>query len=215
LPGAGDRGGEARPHRHVRRRWVVPQHSEPDGCDLSSSCHPDSSLDKPGRPGTWCAEAWRGVCSCYRYGQHRSTQTTRPLSPCRTVYDRVLGHRKDSMFELMEAVLVADGPATIVRLSLEAVFRRLWSSAPDALSDGRLDVGALQQLIHAELIHAELAQDAAADRRPIWALDGTVWPPPCRLDQPRAHLGPQGSSRQAPGGGGAWLGVPVAGRHTA
>ncbi len=26
-----------------------------------------------------------------------------------SVYDRVLGHRKDTMFELMEAVLVANG----------------------------------------------------------------------------------------------------------
>src|SRR5436309_4457457 len=49
---------------------------------------------------------------------------------------RTLGLRKDSLFELMEAVLAAPGPATIVRLSLAAVFRRAWPSAPDALADG-------------------------------------------------------------------------------
>jgi len=37
-----------------------------------------------------------------------------------------LGRRKDSLFELMEAVLAGSGPATIVRLSLAGVFRRAW-----------------------------------------------------------------------------------------
>src|SRR5205807_1701000 len=37
----------------------------------------------------------------------------------REVYHDVLGRRKDSAFELMEAALVADGPRTLVRRSLE------------------------------------------------------------------------------------------------
>ncbi|MHB0871804.1 MAG: transposase [Chloroflexota bacterium] len=78
----------------------------------------------------------------------------------------------------MEAVLVADGPANLVHLSLEAVFRRRWPSAPDALSDGSLDVGELRKLIH-----AELAREAAASH-PIWALDGTVWPRPAAPTSP-------------------------------
>jgi hypothetical protein len=96
----------------------------------------------------------------------------------RAVYDRVLGHRKDTMFELMEAVLVADRPANLVHLSLEAVFRRRWPSAPDALSDGSLDVGELRRLIA-----SELASEPGVGR-PVWALDGTVWPRPAALTSP-------------------------------
>jgi hypothetical protein len=38
---------------------------------------------------------------------------------------RTLGHRKDSLFELLEAALVG-GPETLMRLSLVEVFRRGW-----------------------------------------------------------------------------------------
>lgn len=96
----------------------------------------------------------------------------------RAVYDRVLGHRKDSMFELMEAVLVAEGPATTVHLSLAPVFRRRWPSAPDALADGTLDVGALRSLLHREL------WQEASPHRPIWAVDGTAWPRPAARTSP-------------------------------
>ncbi|HEX2923750.1 MAG TPA: transposase [Chloroflexota bacterium] len=96
----------------------------------------------------------------------------------RAVYDRVLGHRKDTMFELMEAVLVADRPSTMVRLSLEAPFRRRWPSAPDALSDGRIDVGELGRLVSSELASETLLG------RPVWALDGTVWPRPAASTSP-------------------------------
>ncbi len=96
----------------------------------------------------------------------------------RAVYDRVLGHRKDTMFELMEAVLVADRPANLVHLSLEAVFHHRWPSAPDALSDGSLDVGELRRLIA-----CELASEPSVGR-PIWALDGTVWPRPAAATSP-------------------------------
>lgn len=96
----------------------------------------------------------------------------------RAVYDLVLGHRKDTMFELMEAVLVAEGPGNLVHLSLEAVFRRCWSSAPDALSSGSLDVEELRRLIG-----AELAAEPTVGR-PLWALDGTVWPRPAAVTSP-------------------------------
>src|SRR5512133_895682 len=90
----------------------------------------------------------------------------------RTACERVLGHRKDTMFELVEAVLVADGPATLVHLSLEAPFRRRWPSAPDALSDGSLDADELHRLVG-----GECACEEGIDR-PTWAVDGTVWPRP-------------------------------------
>src|SRR6266536_3208393 len=90
----------------------------------------------------------------------------------REVYRDVLGRRKDSLFGLMEAALVADGPRTLVRLSLEPVFGRRWPSACDALADGALDGGALRKQLAAALV------PPPAGARPVWAAAGTTWPPP-------------------------------------
>jgi ABC-type Na+ transport system ATPase subunit NatA len=54
------------------------------------------------------------------------------------LYDS-LGIRQDSLFELLDAALTALQRSTLVRLSLAAVFRRLWSSTRDALADGSVD----------------------------------------------------------------------------
>jgi hypothetical protein len=94
-----------------------------------------------------------------------------------------LGHRKDSLFELMEAVLAGSGPATIVRLSLMAVFRRAWPSAPDALADGEVDAEACRRLVQS------MAIEPGAGGRPIWALDGTVWPRPAAGTSPERTYG--------------------------
>ena len=83
---------------------------------------------------------------------------------------RTLGHRKDSLFELLEAVLAGSGPATIVRLSLAAVFRRAWPSAPDALADGEVNADACRRLVQTTAI------ELGTSGRPVWAVDGTVWP---------------------------------------
>jgi hypothetical protein len=96
---------------------------------------------------------------------------------------RTLGLRKDSLFELMEAVLAAPGPATIVRLSVAAVFRRAWSSAPDALADGEVDAAACRRLVQSTAI------EAGASGRPVWALDGTVWPRPAAGTSPERTYG--------------------------
>ena len=57
-------------------------------------------------------------------------QTTTACPPLagfrRALYDRCLGRRKDSLFELLDAVLTSPGPATPARLSLAPVFRRRW-----------------------------------------------------------------------------------------
>jgi hypothetical protein len=89
----------------------------------------------------------------------------------RAVY-RALGHRKDTLFELTDAVLTAAGPRTTVGLSLEPAFRRGWPSAPDALADGEVRPGRCRTLVH-----ASLARQALVGRE-VWALDGTVWPRP-------------------------------------
>lgn len=96
---------------------------------------------------------------------------------------RTLGHRKDSLFELMEAVLAGGGPATIVRLSLAAVFRRAWPSAPDALADGGVDADRCRELVQTTAI------EPGAGERPVWALDGTVWPRPAAGTSPERTYG--------------------------
>src|SRR2546429_7343341 len=85
---------------------------------------------------------------------------------------QTLGLRKDSLFELMEAVLAAPGPATLVRLSLAAVFRRAWPSASDALADGGVDADECRRLGQTTPI------EPGAGKRPARALDGTGWAPP-------------------------------------
>jgi hypothetical protein len=94
-----------------------------------------------------------------------------------------LGLRKDSLFELMEAVLAGSGPATIVRLSLMAVFRRAWPSAPDALADGEVDADRCRKLVQT------MAIEPGAGGRPVWALDGTVWPRPAARTSPERTYG--------------------------
>ena len=96
---------------------------------------------------------------------------------------RTLGHRKDSLFELMEAALAGPGPATIVRLSLAAVFRRAWPSAPDALADGEVDADRCRELVQTTAI------ELPAPGRPVWALDGTVWPRPAARTSPERTYG--------------------------
>ena len=90
----------------------------------------------------------------------------------RDLYDG-LGLRQDSLFELMDAVLTATQRSTLVRLSLTAGFRRLWSSTCDALADGSVDVTALRgQFVRT------LADSAVVEGRPLWVIDGTNWPRP-------------------------------------
>ena len=99
------------------------------------------------------------------------------------VYHRALGQRKDTLFELWEATLVASAPSTLVRLSLVPVFRRRWPSAPAALADGTVDPDQCRALIQARLA------DLPTDRRPVWALDGTVWPRPAAATSPERTYG--------------------------
>lgn len=84
-----------------------------------------------------------------------------------------LGLRQDSLFELVDAVLTATHRSTLVRLSLTAGFRRLWSSTCDALADGSVDVTAVR-----ELFVRTLADSAVVDGRLVWVIDGTNWPRP-------------------------------------
>jgi DDE superfamily endonuclease len=101
-----------------------------------------------------------------------TTPASHPLEHFRRAAYQALGHRKDSLFELMEAALATAGPGTLVRLSLAPVFRRGWPSATDALADGAVDADRCRQVVQTALL------EHPPDGRPVWALDGTIWPRP-------------------------------------
>jgi hypothetical protein len=96
---------------------------------------------------------------------------------------RSLGRRKDTLFELLDAVLAAPVRSTLVRLSLAAVFRRRWPSACDALADGQVSPAGCRALLHAHLA------DPPPPARPLWAGDGTVWPRPAARTSPQRTYG--------------------------
>jgi hypothetical protein len=100
---------------------------------------------------------------------------------------RTLGHRKDTLFELLDAALVTGGPANLVHLSLASVFRRRWPSASDALADGRVRSAPCRALMQAQLAADEATRPASS--RPVWAGDGTTWPRPAAKTSPERTWG--------------------------
>jgi hypothetical protein len=107
------------------------------------------------------------------------TEAIDHLQSFRGAVYRTLGQRKDTLFELAEAALVSPSRATTVRLSLPPLYRRGWASAPTALRQGSVDGSQLQRLFQ----HGLAA--AVPSARPVWAVDGTIWP------RPAAHTSPE------------------------
>src|SRR2546430_15099280 len=92
-----------------------------------------------------------------------------------------LGHRQDSLFELLDAVLTAPDPSPLVRLSLGPAFRRRWPSTCDALADRPIDLPAARRPLPAH-------PPAPSSERPLWALDGPPSPRPAgAASSPRTH----------------------------
>lgn len=91
------------------------------------------------------------------------------------LYDQALGRRKDTLSDLLDAVLTRPGRETLVRRTLSPLFRRRWASAPDALAAGTLDEAACRRICLGQL------PAPAAGTRPVWALDGTAWPRPAAV----------------------------------
>ena len=81
-----------------------------------------------------------------------------------------LGHRQDSLFELLDSALSSPDRRTLVRLSLNPACRRRWPSTCDALTDGTLHSSGLRRLFLRTLPHG---QDP-----PLWIIDGSHWPRP-------------------------------------
>src|SRR5205823_12284667 len=91
-----------------------------------------------------------------------------------TLYATGLGKRKDSLCDLLDAVLTADGPATLARLSLAPGFRRRWSSVSDALDAGEVHLDLARRLLVGALPLALAAATPLPSRdalRPVWAVD--------------------------------------------
>jgi len=90
------------------------------------------------------------------------------------LYATGLGHRKDSLFETIDAVLTATSPETLARLSLASGFRRGWASVPDGLASGQ---------VHTDVVRALLVRNlppvpSRELLRPLWVGDASTWPRP-------------------------------------
>jgi hypothetical protein len=105
----------------------------------------------------------------------KSTALTR-LRTFRQQFYAGLGLRQDSLFELLDSALSSPDRRTLVRLSLNSVFRRRWPSTCDALADGTLDPSALRRLFLQSL--------PPVDSRPLWVIDGSHWPRPRAVTSP-------------------------------
>lgn len=100
--------------------------------------------------------------------------TTRLATFRQSLYDQALGRRKDTLTELLDAVLSRPGREPLVQRTLAPLFRRGWASAPDALAEGTLDEAACRRLC------LSLLTPPDTDRA-VWAMDGTSWPRPAAV----------------------------------
>jgi hypothetical protein len=80
---------------------------------------------------------------------------------------RRFGTRRDALFELLDAAMVAGLVPSLAYLSLTPVHRRGWGSLYDALTAGSMDVPALRELV---------GRYPLDDGQPVYALDTSVWP---------------------------------------
>lgn len=119
----------------------------------------------PTRP-TYSADALRN-------GSDASFQ--RLLAFRQAVYEQGFTKRRDSQFELLDALLCSSA-RSFPELSCLAVFRRRWPSVYAALEDGRQDTPWLQHYLIQQLPTTPGIQ--------VFALDGTAWPRPAAVTLP-------------------------------
>jgi hypothetical protein len=77
------------------------------------------------------------------------------------------GRRADALFEVGDGLLASAPPASLPHLSLAPLHRRGWGSVYAALTDGRIDAGALRDAVATR----PLDRGAA-----VYAVDVSVWP---------------------------------------
>ncbi len=102
-----------------------------------------------------------------------------------TLYD-LLGRGKDTLFELMDAVLTSPEVTSLVRFSQSPLFRRQWPSLYSALKTARIP--RLKRM-------KQLLAEVPCDEQPLLAGDTTVWPRPeaKTLKERTFHWGGSGS----------------------
>jgi len=98
-----------------------------------------------------------------------ATEHCNKLIQFRQAVYRQLGPAKDALFELADAILLMPSIQSFAELSCSLSFRRKWSSAYEALQDGRPN---RQELLKIFLQYLSLQE------RPTLAGDHTAWPRP-------------------------------------
>lgn len=89
------------------------------------------------------------------------------LKQFRSCVYTILGNGKDTLFDLMDAVLVTRGVKSFVELSLSPVFRRKWSSIYEVLEDSSPPRAELMESYIEQIPHTEQI---------VLAGDHTAWP---------------------------------------
>jgi hypothetical protein len=84
-----------------------------------------------------------------------------------TIYDRYFTARRDTQFELLEALLSKGKVASFPWLSTAGCFRRQWPSLYDAIEAGQQDQAGLQQF---------LIEQVPSEGVTYWSLDVSAWP---------------------------------------
>lgn len=102
----------------------------------------------------------------------RLRDPTLGLSAFRSRLHGCFGRRADALFELCDAVLSAGSVPSPPYLSLVPIHRRGWGNLYAALSKGRINAEALQ-----ELLAAHPLETGAQESDPsVYAVDTTSWP---------------------------------------
>jgi hypothetical protein len=110
-------------------------------------------------------------CSGWVHDEHTMEPPPDALQTFRRSLYECFHRRSDALFELVDAILTADGTVpSPAHLSLQVPHRRGWGSLYAALWRGRIDYEALRKL----LAHHPLA--GAQGEPSVYAVDTSVWP---------------------------------------
>lgn len=131
---------------------------------------------------------WGDESAPGRYrGRMNTTSPATTLTRFRQELYQGFGMRRDALFDLLDAVTTAPQVESLVGLSLAPGYQRGWAATCDGVSDGSLDVPAIQRVLAAHLADlAPTGADAAPtmDGQELWALDGSNWPRPTARTSP-------------------------------
>ena len=90
-----------------------------------------------------------------------------PVARFRMALYTAFGRRRDALFDLVDALLTAGRPPSLVHLCLAPVHRRGWGSLYAALRRGQVD---------ADAVRALLLNQPRFPGPPVFAVDVSVWP---------------------------------------